>query len=1000
MRVRPLHHQPFAACRNLALLAILATAAAAHAQPFRLTADVNEVPAKDEGSSPGLTTVAGGIEYFAADDGLHGRELWRTDGTRGGTRLVKDVLPGQPGSSPSSLLAYGGALLFIAQREPYSCALWRSDGTDAGTTRLSPFFGCGFFFGDGAPTVLPPVVAAGQVYFASSDELWRSDGTPTGTARVKRIDGAFVRIDGLSAAGGRLFFYLDDGVHGYEPWTSDGTPDGTHLLADLSPGAGSTTVVTSPGPAFVDFRGRAFFIASPNGTNAGVWSSDGTESRTQPELDFFGQPEPSLWPDRPPRLVLADRGLFALVQVPTSTFPPSSAIELWYASESAFSRVHDFAYGAFRDQLAVAGDALYFPHLDEMGLRLWRSDGTPDGTHPFAEFEPGSFGRNPQRLRGIDGDLYFAATDAEHGEEAWSTDGTEAGTRLNADIHPGPIGSTPVWLSRDRAGEGDLLVSADDGVHGVEPHVVYAGGARLLRNVNDPSGRNHGAVSGTFSHLTPIGSAVLFRADDGTSRRSWRSDGSAEGTIPLFDTEPFFAGLDLVLGGSYYFTAATGVFATDGSATGLRRISERPLSVGGGYAPLTATLGQTHYFGAERQLWLLDASDDSLRSLANVEGGAQQFAVARDRVFFSTGYAVWTSDGTRPGTFLLKTFPPNPELPQYSRTHHMIGVGDRLFFAVDERVLWTSSGHTTAVEPSIDFVAQTGQRIWGLYPLRDGALVRGESAYFFTDGTVANTVELLDVGDATTSSSVAPIPLANGLLFFLYLPDTGWEPWFTDGTPAGTRILEVAPGAAGMNGWGIEQAPVRVDDDVYIAVGTSALTFELWRTDGTVEGTTLVREFEAGIAFGEYHLLGFSPVPNGLLLSPLTEESGRELWFTDGTRAGTRLLQDIAPGALSSSSSVYAAHHIAVTPRVVYTYADDTTTGLELWAARIEDLGLPCRGDCDGNSAVTVDELIGGVHARLSQASLPQCPLLDRDSSGTVSAAELRTAIRTALRGC
>jgi ELWxxDGT repeat protein len=37
----------------------------------------------------------GGKLFFTAGDGVHGRELWTSDGTEAGTVLVKDIKPGK-----------------------------------------------------------------------------------------------------------------------------------------------------------------------------------------------------------------------------------------------------------------------------------------------------------------------------------------------------------------------------------------------------------------------------------------------------------------------------------------------------------------------------------------------------------------------------------------------------------------------------------------------------------------------------------------------------------------------------------------------------------------------------------------------------------------------------------------------------------------------------------------------------------------------------------------
>ena len=84
-------------------------------------------------------TAAGGKLFLAANDGVHGDELWVSDGTAAGTRMLADIIPGSQGSNPSDLTPVGNDVYFIANEPNDYVGLWKSDGTVNGTAMVTDF---------------------------------------------------------------------------------------------------------------------------------------------------------------------------------------------------------------------------------------------------------------------------------------------------------------------------------------------------------------------------------------------------------------------------------------------------------------------------------------------------------------------------------------------------------------------------------------------------------------------------------------------------------------------------------------------------------------------------------------------------------------------------------------------------------------------------------------------------------------------------------------------
>ncbi|MDP4254282.1 MAG: hypothetical protein Q8938_09770 [Bacteroidota bacterium] len=765
-----------------------------------------------------------GALYFIANDGIAGAELWRSDGTRAGTVLLKDIAPGPAPGNPRDFFINNNLLFFTAYGN-----LWKTDGTTEGTVMVKEIYPGHDSYPSGY-AVMNGIIYYHAVDSAHGTKEWRSDGTASGTYMVP-----FINPGNLTVCNGLIYFVGSSNQNGTELWVSDGTPGGTRLVnnsvggnslgnhvilnnklyfvSDLHPGYPELWVTDGTGPGTrlvkeLDFgpnggwtrslqvvNGKMVFEAGSSiNTGVTLWQSDGTDTGTRSLVRF---------PDYSNEIQLtAGRNMYFDVS------SPNTAPGLW-VSDGTDGGTYLLKNSGLQgpnssvDNMQLINGQVYFEAETYLyGHSLWKTDGTAAGTQKFLSFEGSTAGSLPNHLFGFHNELYFFANDSTAGIELWKSDGTASGTTLVKDINTGTVVTSP----------GKFFVTNNS----------------------------------LFFSL----SSVYW----------WKTDGSDTGTVPV-DLGVGPVSDPVMSNGALYFVGpdkqsgyGTKVWKTDGTKEGTVMIQPAPMSTYYGASELTAFRGTIFFvvpggsFGDE--LWKIDSATSTAVRVKVICPGCfapRNLTVAGNTLYFLAidpghGEKCWKSDGTAAGTNLLDVYPAPMGLLEFNWT----AMNNELYYVAYDSV--------------------HGYELWK------------------TNGTAAGTRMLKDINPGAQDSYICQPIVSNGTLFFdAYDPGHGLELWKTDGTEEGTeRIQDIWKGPGGQlyeqpgtYNWPIF-TPIMANGKIIITRNDGIHGEEPWISDGTDAGTMMIQDIvpgSGGSAPDNYTLVG-----DKLFFTATTPAYGTELW--------------------------------------------------------------------------------------------------------------------------
>ena len=521
---------------------------------------------------------------------------------------------------------------------------------------------------------------------------------------------------------------------------------------------------------------------------------------------------------------------------------------------------------------------------------------------------------------------FFVGTTLVGGTELWKSDGTDTGTTLvkeiNAVGHSNPANFTQVGNT--------VYFTADDGVNGIELWKSDAAGiTTLVKNIHPTGGSN---PSNLLAHNSKL---YFIASDDTASNALWESDGTDGKTIKV-GTFSGVANLVAVNSSLYFTTFGSQLWKyDDGAALPPSHINTTNQFSS---ASQLTVVGTKVYFiansvGSGYELWASDGTDSGTARVTEIGVGtvnglepsySRLFNVKEKLVFMASTVnnnilEIWTSDATN-GTLklLVGNQPPVQVFSYYGKSQ--VANGDVYFAAYSNGQLWRTDGTalgTLAVTSKVPYLQKAMQSADGtIYVSGSGSLWKTNGTDIGTINLATNIEDFAIVGNLVvykeynnTESLIKSID-ANGnkitlfnntggtTLFSdfgnLYLSHNGGsgvEPWISDGTATGTKLLSDINKTKSESSYPQDYAVM--NGTLFFVANDGVNNRVLWKSDGKEAGTV-------SVTTNAHNIRNLVVSGGKLYFSGTDADHGSELWVSDGTPEGTHIAFDLYPGPRSA----------------------------------------------------------------------------------------------------